>query len=241
MDSYLIPAGEMIYLLKAAGVAAPATMTADEFGVPTGTPLQAPVADPGARQALATVLAEPQIVIRVWRMDSDSGPGTIWYYWDGDSALGVSKTSSGDFELSQLADLDGLRTIIREALTIRPVPEDEDFYAILSREDFVEARDMADVWDEVPALDILEADGLDKTSAKELFDVASAPEWRTQVNLTGFRPQGTIERVVRVAQGAESAWMATPLDPQITRIRVETIQPGELESLLWQYWEEVGG
>ena len=241
MDSYLIPAGEMIYLLKAAGVSLPVAMTAEEFGVPAGTPPQAPAADAEARQELVNALAAPHIVVRVWCMESDSGSGTVWYYWNGYSAVGISKTESGGFELAALDDLDALRMVVKDALTLRPVPEDEDFYAILSREDFVEARDLADVWDELPALDILEADGLDKSSAKELFDVATAPEWRTQVNLTGIRPEGNIERIVRVAQGAESAWMATPLDPQIKRVRVETIQPGELESLLWQYWEEVGG
>jgi hypothetical protein len=241
MDRYLIPAREMVYLLNAAGISIPVTMTAEEFGVPAGTQPQAPAADDGSRQALINALAAPQIVIRIWLLESESDPRTIWYYWDGDSAVGISKTSSGDYELSRLPDLDALRVTVKEALTLRPVPEDEDFYAILSREDFLEARDLADVWDEVPALDILEADGLEKSSAKNLFDVATAPEWRTQVNLTGIRPKGNIERVVRVAQGAESAWMATPLDPEIARIRVETIQEGELESLLWQYWEEVGG
>ncbi|MFN2162018.1 MAG: hypothetical protein ACK2U0_03535 [Candidatus Promineifilaceae bacterium] len=241
MDSYLIRPGEMLYLLKVAGISIPPTMTADEFGVFAGTPSPAPSADAEAKQALINALAAPEIVVRVWRMESDTGPDMVWYYWDGISAVGLRKKEGGDFELFTLDDLDALRLAVKNVLTLKPVPKEEDFYAILSREDFMEARDLADVWDEVPALDILEADGLHKSSAKELFDAASAPEWRTQVNLTGIRPQGNIERVVRVAQGANSAWMAVPLDPQISRVRVETIQAGELESLLWEYWDEVGG
>jgi hypothetical protein len=239
MDSYSIPAGEMIYLLHAAGVSFPVTMTAEEFGLPVLPPAVAPSEDVAVKQALVNALADPEIVVRVWCIESESGSSMVWYYWDGESAVRVRKTDAGDFELSTLPDLDALSLAVKKALDIRPVSQHEEIYAILSRDDFLEARDLADVWDEVPALDILEADGLDKIAATELFDAASAPEWRTQVNLTGIRPEGNIERVVRVAQGAETAWMATPVDPQLTHIRLETVQKGKLESLLWQYWDEV--
>jgi len=239
MDSYLIRPGEMLYLLKVAGISIPPTMTAEEFGLPVLSPTAAPSEDGAAKQGLVNVLANPQVVIRIWCIESEVGPSVVWYYWDGDSAVRVRKTDSGDFELARLEDLEALRLAVKSALDIRPVPEDENIYAILSREDLLEARDLADVWEEVPALDILEADGLDKTAAEELFDAASDPEWRTQINLTGIRPEGNIERVVRVAQGAETAWMATPVDPQIAQIRVETVNKGKLESLMWEYWDEV--
>lgn len=241
MDTYLIEAGEMLYFLDLAGVSLPATMTSEELGMPEGTRATAPSDEAATKRALVDALVAPQIVVRVWRMDAESGSGLVWYYWDGDAVVGVRKRESGDFELSTLPDFDALRTAVRSALTLRPVSEEEDFYAILSRADFIEARELANVWDEVPALDILEADGLDKPAAKELFDVATAPEWRTQVNLTGIREGGNIERVVRVAQGVETAWMATPVDPELTHIRVETVQDGELANLLWQYWDEVSG
>jgi hypothetical protein len=97
------------------------------------------------------------------------------------------------------------------------------------------------VWDEVPALDIIQADGLDKVTAKELFDVAASPEWRAQVNFSGIRESATVERVARVAQGPESAWMALPVDENIRAIRIETVQSGEITALLQAYWNEVSG
>ena len=100
-------------------------------------------------------------------------------------------------------------------------------------------RDLADVWGEVPALEILQAEGLDKLTAKELFDVAAEPEWRAQVILSGLRDESNVERVLRVAQGPQSAWMALPLDEGVNQIRVETVQAGEVADRLRAYWDDV--
>ena len=134
-------------------------------------------------------------------------------------------------------------TLFAPAITgripLRPAGEGEAFYAVMYRADFLAARDLADVWAEVPALELLEADGLDKVPAKELFDTAVEPQWRAQVNISGLTGRQEVrERVMRVAQGPNSAWMASPIDDAMTKIRVETVKAGALEELLSRYWSE---
>ncbi len=60
-----------------------------------------------------------------------------------------------------------------------------------------------------------------------------------KVNFSGLPGDGVVERVMRVAQGANSAWMAEPLDKSIRIIRVETVQAGELGALLAANWNDV--
>lgn len=239
MSSYQLSPEEILYLLNAAGVSRPSTMTDDEFTLPESTQAAAPQADVDALQALVNYLAAPEVVVRIWRQDGESTARDVWYYWGGDSAVSIEQTESGVFELADLSDSQPLLTLVESSIALRPLPADLDFYAVLQREDFLAVRDLADVWSEVPALEILEADGLDKLSAKELFDVAAEPEWRAQVNFSGLRDDGNIERVLRVAQGPMSAWMAKPLDENVTRVRVETVQEGEVAALLRAYWADV--
>ena len=214
-------------------------MTAEEFALPQDTQPAEPQADADALLALVDYLAVPEVVVRVWRQDGQSAPRSVWYYCDGESAASIEQTPSGAFELSELSGAELLLNTVEASIALRPLPADLDFYAVLQREDFLAVRELADVWSEVPALEILEADGLNKLSAKELFDVAAEPEWRAQVNFSGLREEGNIERVLRVAQGPMSAWMAKPLDENVTRVRVETVQAGEVAQLLRAYWDDV--
>jgi hypothetical protein len=241
MSRYQVTAGELVYLLNAAGAERPFMMEAGEFAAGGAKPA-APQADGKTLAALAQALATPQIVVRVWRRDGRDEPVTRWFYWSADSAVGFRQTDGGSFELSEIAGKEAVLSAIGDLLAVRPVPADLDFYAVVQREDFLAVRDLADVWDQVPALDIIQADGLDKVTAEELFDVAAEPEWRAQVNFSGIRDDGKlVERVARVAQGANSAWMAVPVDEEIRQIRVETVQAGEVAALLLRYWDEVRG
>jgi hypothetical protein len=239
MSKYQVTAGELIYLLNEVGVERPLTMNAEEFAWAASENAVEPGAEADTLRALAAFLAEPEIVIRVWRQDGTEAPAALWFFWGGDSAVGMRESSDGSIELSEISGRQALLNTVASSLAVRPVPADLDFYMVVQREDFLAVRDLADVWDEVPALDIIQADGLDKVTAKELFDVAASPEWRAQVNFSGIRDQGTVERVARIAQGPESAWMALPVDENIRAIRIETVQSGEIAALLEAYWAEV--
>ena len=241
MSKYQVTAGEVVYLLKAAGVERPFMMEPGEFAA-AGAKAVEPKGDGESLALLAENLATPEIVVRVWRRDGRDEAVTSWFYWNGDSAVGFRQTDGGSFELAEIAGEEAVLSAIEDLLAVRPVPADLDFYAVVQREDFMAVRDLADVWDQVPALDIIQADGLDKVTAEELFDVAAEPEWRAQVNFSGIEDDGKlVERVARVAQGATSAWMAVPVDEEIRQIRVETVQEGEVPALLKRYWDEVSG
>jgi hypothetical protein len=239
MSKYQVTAGELIYLLNEAGVERPLTMNAEEFAWAASENAVEPGSEADTLRALAAFLTAPEIVIRVWRQERSGTTTAMWFYWSGDSAVVLQDMGGGSFEMLEISGRQALLDAVESSLAVRPVPADLDFYMVVQREDFLAVRDLADVWDEVPALDIIQADGLDKVTAKELFDVAASPEWRAQVNFSGIRDKGTVERVARVAQGPESAWMALPMDENIRAIRVETVQAGEIAALLKTYWDDV--
>lgn len=89
-------------------------------------------------------------------------------------------------------------------------------------------RDLATEWHEVPALEILEADGLDQVTARDLFDSAVDPEWRGIIEFLTCQGQTvTGQTTLRVLQGAQISWVIRPSTDD--NLIVETAQPGHFK------------
>jgi len=185
-------------------------------------------------------IINPQVIVRIFK---ETPQETSWslYYFSGSSIVEFSPVAPDQFYLRKIADLDKVAANIEIMLSLEPVPESVQYQAEVPQEDADEIAALADGWSAVPALTILEADGLKTAEAKDLFlDLTDYQWWGWVDILTCENGQITKGRRVLVIQGQDRAWVARQMKPEVSTIYIETAQSGEFEKFLGQYWEEIG-
>jgi len=204
---------------------------------------------------VAAVMAEPQAVIRVRhervrpetaRVDMIYG----WYFVSGpsmDPEVGPVITRLGEaappaYHLERVPDTAAMLVQVQEMLPLQPVPESLSYRCVASEEDAEEVRSLANDWEEVPAMEIMEADGLSPVEALGLFDDMAEPQWRGRVDfMECHQGQVTATHRVLVLQGQERSWLANQPVAGAQELYVQTAVPGAFETLLKEYWQVVAG
>jgi hypothetical protein len=208
---------------------------------------------PNLEPALAevsAVMAKPQAVIRVRHETPEANMTYSWYFVSGPGTVTragsqITRLAEGvppSYHLERVPDSAAVLAQVQEVLPLQPVPESLSYRCVASEEDAEEVRSLANDWEEVPAMEIMEADGLNTAEALGLFDDMAEPQWRGRVDFMESRKgQVTATHRVLVLQGQERSWLANQPVAGVQELYVQTAVPGAFETLLKEYWQVVAG
>ena len=240
----LLDYAELYFLLKVVGADAPVGMDAASFSPPEDEEsekvLRAGQSSLMARdeeggRVLVEALADPTVALHATRVQQNRPDEHIWFFHAPSQTVRLKRLEQGEFHLSTLAGEVAVLGEVEQFLPLSPVPEDLVYRVRLPYEDFLALRDLATEWKEVPALDILEAEGLDEVSSRDLFDSAVEPEWRAIIDCLTCRDRTVAKKsTVRVLEGAEISWIIRPAGDD--RLIVETSRPGLFNKALADMW-----
>lgn len=243
--TYIFDYAELCYLLTEAGNDAPVGVDAQFFpplsDVERQTLLQTGQAKLRERadsdgQGLVQVLVEATAVLHATRIEENEPDSNRWFFYTSTHTVQLQKVNAAQYELTTLDGATAVLPQIQQFLPLQPAPAGLTYRVKLPHEDFLTLRDLATEWEEVPALEILEADGLEIVAARDLFDSAVEPEWRGIINCLTIEGQAVMEEAtLRVLQGAEISWVIRPSTD--TDLIVETAQPGYFEKSLTELWQ----
>ncbi len=191
-------------------------------------------------ESMLSALADPQTVLRFWRSTPDRNEEVwCWYFRSGSDLVQLITSGPEQFELGRVAD-DAALAQIDEVFPLNPMPDSPDYQAIVDQADAELVQALADDWDEVPALTILEADGLSPIGAISLFDDVTEPQWLGEIDF-----MACVDREVKrhhrllVLQGQESSWLAWQDDPDISELHIQPASAGALPKHVLTYWSRV--
>ena len=246
MEPMIVDYAELTYLLDQAGVDSPMGVAREQFPLPVDSVARQKTLVAGQAQLearddasqlsrLVTALANPAQVIQTQRSDVDGPLQFLWHFVDESTIVSVSLPEEGKYELASVTDRDAAFDQIEALLPLESSPD--TYRLTIDREDFITVRDLAASWAEVPALEILEADGLDNIGAEALFDCAADPQWRGVIDFMHSRGDTVANQVsLRVAQGQEISLMGRPYAVEEDVLLIETVQPGAFRSALEDAW-----
>jgi hypothetical protein len=148
----------------------------------------------------------------------------------------LQRTNDNQYQLTAVSETTAIMDQIHQFLPLQPTLPDLTYRVKIPYEDFLTLRELATEWNEVPALEILEADGLDQVTSRDLFDSAVGPEWRGIIDcLTCQGQMVTGQTTLRVLQGVEISWLIRPSTDD--KLVVETAQPGLFQDALAKAWQ----
>jgi hypothetical protein len=138
-----------------------------------------------------------------------------------------------------LIGVSNLETVLADleaALPLVPDPETVDYRTDVPQEDADEISSLAEGWDEVPALQILEADGLKMVEARDLYDDLANFAWWGRIDLmVNDGAKITSRHRVLVIQGQERSWVASQDISDMCTLHIHTARSGDFEEMLAQY------
>ncbi len=186
------------------------------------------------------VMVQPLAVVRTIRELADGEEQRSWHFATASTFVQMSAIDDKRFRLELIPDEQKVKDQIYELLPLAPVAENLTFRATVSQEDAQEIRSLALDWDQVPALELMEADGLYVAQSKQLFDEIAEPVWRGRIDFIDCR-EGAVEsrRRVLVLQGQETSWLAWQTNPDESALHLQTTSAGALEKTDSEYWAEV--
>lgn len=196
----------------------------------------------GPLDSMLSVLADPLAVLRIWRSTPDRDEEVWCWYFHSDADL-VQLITSGpeQFEIGRVSDDKAALAQIDEVFPLNPMPKSVRYRAVVDQEDAELARTLADDWDEVPALTILEADGLSPVGAIELFNDVTEPQWRGQIDFMACKDgEVNIHHRLLVLQGQEGSWLAWQDDPDKSELHIQSASAGALREQVQLYWSQLG-
>ncbi|UCG22755.1 MAG: hypothetical protein JSW55_11275 [Chloroflexota bacterium] len=196
----------------------------------------------GQLDTMLSALADPQTVLRLRRSAPESDEEVwSWYFLTGSDMVQVITSGSEQFEIGRLVDDDAALAQIDEVFPLDPMPESTSYRAVVDQEDAELVRALADDWDEVPALTILEADGLSPVGAIGLFDDVTEPRWRGEIDFMACKDgEVKVHHRLLVLQGQEGSWLAWQDDPDKSELQIQSASAGALREQVQAYWSEVG-
>lgn len=192
-------------------------------------------------KAMLAIIADPQAVVRVERTTSSRDEDlSCWYYVSGPELVLLVAGSPELFELVRVGDLSEALNQIVEILPVAPAPAAVRYRAIADQEDADLIARLAADWDEVPALTILEADGLASNEAIQFYDDLTKSEWRGLVDFMACS-SGQVKTFHRffALQGQEFSWLAWQAVPEERDLHIQTANAGAFEELLTAYLSQL--
>jgi hypothetical protein len=192
-------------------------------------------------EAMMVIITNPNSVVRVSRTIPDSDEAYwCWYYASEGEIIQLVASGPEEFELDRVGDIDGILAELVEFLPLEPAPDALHYRAIVDQEDADLVRALLDDWDEVPALSVMEADGLQPAEAVELYDDLEEPQWRGQVDFMACESgQIRLYRRLLVLQGDELSWLAWQDVADKSDLHIQTAETGALQEHLKTYLTEV--
>jgi hypothetical protein len=190
---------------------------------------------------MLVVVTDPQAVLRIHRIiPAEKEDFWCWYFVSDEQWVRLASSNSEQYELDQLSGIDSAVTQIAEILPLEPVQNELRYRATAEQDDVNLIASLVSDFEEVPALTLMEADGLGPVEAIELYNDLTEPEWRGWIDfLACSSGQITISHRLLVLQGAELSWMAWQDDPDRSDMHVQTATTGALEKHFSDYLSEV--
>jgi hypothetical protein len=237
---------ELYVLLNEVGVARPVGVDAVYFPLPANEETRQRLLDVGhsqladlsteTGQTLVQIIAATTAVCHAIVRKDSTPDQNRWYFTNGTAIVRLTVESEGQFAYVSIPNKEDMLADLAQFIPLQPAPDSLNYRVKMGQEDFLALRDLASEWNEVPALEILEADGLDQVAARDLFDSAVEPEWRAIVTFLGCQNQTvTGQATVRALQGAEISWVIRPSTDG--KLIAETALPGRLHHALSTTWE----
>jgi len=192
------------------------------------------------RTPVAT-LANTQVVIGTHRETADDQKSWFWHFVTRTSIAQLILDKPENYRLVAVSNLETVLADLEAALPLVPVPETMEYRADFPQADADEISSLVEKWDEVPALQILEADGLKAVEAADLFDNLANFAWWGRVDLmVNGGVNITSRHWVLVIQGQERSWVARQEVADVSTLHIHTARSGDFEELLERYWDDIG-
>lgn len=232
---------ELAVLLNQVGIAAPVALGAVHFPLPANEAEQQKVLAVGSAKLaerpddgvhhLVAVLAQATAVVQTTLRQESTPDQHRWHFSNDAKIVSVQAAGENDFVLDHVPDKEAAMAQIEQFIPLQPAPEMLNYRVKIDEEDFHTLSDLASEWEEVPALEILEADGLDQVAARDLFDSAVEPEWRGIIVCLTYQGQTiTSQTTIRALQGAEISWVIRPSTDG--KVIAETARQGHFQKAL---------
>jgi hypothetical protein len=191
--------------------------------------------DAAAGLELVKTLAAPSAVLHATHVQPGEHERHLWFFYTPAQTVRLHKPDRDHYQLATVSGTSALLNQVYQFLPLQPAPPELTYRVRLPYDDFLVLRDLATEWEEVPALEILEADGLDQVSSRDLFDSAADPEWRGIIDCLSYQGQVVAgQATLRVLQGAEISWLIRPSTGD--NLVAETAQPGLYQDALAKAW-----
>jgi hypothetical protein len=240
---------ELIVLLDQSGFTVPVEFDALHFPLPANALEKQKVLDAGSTklaerqddgvQILVQVLAQATAVVQTTLRKEATPDQHRWHFSNGAKIVSVQAAGESDFVLDHVADKGAAMAEIEQFIPLQPAPETLNYRVKIDEEDFHTLSDLASAWEEVPALEILEADGLDQIAARDLFDSAVEPEWRGIIVCLTYQGQTlSSQATIRALQGAEVSWIIRP--STAGKVIAETARQGHFQKALSSVMDSLG-
>lgn len=162
-----------------------------------------------------------------------------WQHFYSNNAAITCLEPAGDnnYRLSKMESVADVIMAIETFLPLQPAPPELIYSITVNHEDYEALRELASMWEEIPSLEILEAEGLELIAARDLFDSAVEPQWRGILEFIQVDGEDiTNKHTIHALQGPEVAWLVSPYPADTSRMLIETAQAGELRQALENSW-----
>ncbi len=190
---------------------------------------------------LAMTMAYPQVVIATHRETADDKKSWFWHFVTRTSIAQLILDKPDNYRLIGVSNLETVLADLEDALPMVPAPQTIEYRADVPKEDADEISSLAEDWDEVPALQILEADGLTMVEARDLFDDLANFAWWGRVDLMAFDGANITSRHrALIIQGQERSWVARQDVADVSTLHIHTARSGDFEEILERYWDAIG-
>jgi hypothetical protein len=192
-------------------------------------------------EAMLAIVGDPKTVLRVHRGVPDSHEELwCWYFISATHVVQLATSNPEQFELGWMSDLDSVLTQISEIFPLETMPDEVRYQAVADQEDANQVSTLVSGWEEVPALTIMEADGLTPVEAIELYDDLVEPMWRGRIDFMACSSgQVTINHRLLLLQGQSLAWFAWQDGPSASNLHIQTAIAGALQEHLMTYLADV--
>jgi hypothetical protein len=190
--------------------------------------------------SMIEVMVQPLAVVRTIRESADGEEQRSWHFATASAFVRMSAVADKEFRLELIPDEQTVKDQISELLPLELVSENLTYRATVNQEDAQEIRSLALDWDQVPALELMEADGLNVAQSKQLFEEIAEPVWRGRIDFIDCREGASVSRRrVLALQGQETSWLAWQTRPDESALHLQTASAGLLEKTVSDYWSEV--